>query len=388
MPATFDLASTNPNYKFPQVWKSNLAIDYKLPFGIVASVEGLFNKNINAVLYKNLNLKPASTTATFAGPDQRPRYSGNATANRVVSNVANMIEMTTTDQGYNYMATVKLEKTLNKSWGGMVAYTYSRTEDLMSAGSIAAGSFTGVSQVNGPNNLPLSFSDFDLPHRVIGYASYRFGYGSNNPFGGDFVASIGFESSQRSRFSYRLAGDLNQDGIANNDLLYVPKNASEFTFVNSTINGVTYTPAQQIEAFEAFIKQDEYLSSRRGQYTERNGGLLPWVTQFDLSLVWNNALTFGQKKNKNTLQLRFDMLNFGNFVNSAWGGGYRITGALPISFAGFAADGKTPTYRIASQTINNTDGTSSTFPVKDTFIRSNSLSDVWSAQFGIRYIFN
>jgi hypothetical protein len=48
-----------------------------------------------------------------------------------------------------------------------------------------------------------------------------------------------------------------------NDLLFIPNNGSDIRF--SAITGTTpFTEAQQQAAFEAYIKQDPYLSTRRG----------------------------------------------------------------------------------------------------------------------------
>jgi Carboxypeptidase regulatory-like domain len=401
---SYDLSYTDENYKFPQVWKTNIAVDYKLPLGIVASVEAMYNKNLNAIIYYNNNLGAASTTTGFSGPDNRPRFgaattqaaigsttlgAANAVNARLNANVLNLYTMATSNEGYNYLYTFKLEKAMTKEWGGMVAYTRQVTKDLMSAGSTAGGTFGGLFQSQGPNSAPLAFSDYDIPHRVVGYASYRLGYGKYNPFGGDIVFSLGFQAAQSSRFSYTIGGDMNGDGISGNDLLFVPSKASDLIFTSNRVaaTNTTFTPQQQADAFDAFIAQDPYLSSRRGQYTERNAGLLPWLGRCDLSIAKNFALKFGE--NKNTLQFRVDITNFGNLLSKNWGVGQRNTGRIPLAFAGLGgADGKTPVYRLATQTVSNTDGTSSTYLLTNTYVNNASLGDVYQIQLGLRYSFN
>lgn len=404
---SYDLAITDAKYQFPQVWKTNIAADYKLPFGIVASAEFMYNKNLNAVLYSNANLG-APIANGFSGPDTRPRFAGSAAgivnginvtlgptntsgANaRVVSNISNAIVMGTTDAGYNYLYSFKLEKTLNRTWGGMVGYTRQVTKDLMSAGSTASGSFNGVFQSQGPNALPLAFSDYDIPHRVVGYASYRVGAGNFKPLGGDLVISTGFTAAQSARYSYTIAGDMNGDGVSNNDLLFVPAKASDLIFASNRVatTNTTFTPEQQTAAFEAFIQQDPYLSSRRGQYTERNAGLLPWLGRMDLSA----ALTVATKlfgDDKGSIQFRIDVTNFGNLLNSNWGVGQRLTGGQALAFAGLGgADGKTPVYRLNTQIVTNPDGSNSTYLLRNTTVNNNSLSDVYQIQFGVRVSFN
>ncbi len=403
---SYDLATTNPTYKFPQVWKTNLAVDYKLPLGIVATGEFMYNKNINAVIYNNYNLGAPIATG-FSGPDTRARYAGSiagtvangatvtlgstasATPARVKSNVSNAVVMGTTNEGFNYLYTFKLEKAMTRSWGGMIAYTRQVTKDLMSAGSTASGSFNGAFQSQGGNALPLAFSDYDIPHRVVGYASYRLSLGKFNPLGNDLVFSLGFTAAQSSRYSYTIGGDMNGDGISNNDLLFVPNKGSDILFASNRIAAIntTFTPQQQADAFEAYIAQDKYLSSRRGQVTERNGGLLPWLGRCDFSIAENLGIKVGQSKN--VIQLRVDITNFGNFLSKNWGVGQSLRGGQPLAFAGLGgADGKTPVYRLNTQVVSNPDGTTSTFLLRNTYVNNNTLGDVYQIQFGLRYIFN
>ncbi|TAE53259.1 MAG: TonB-dependent receptor, partial [Bacteroidetes bacterium] len=103
LPSTYELALTDPNFRFPQVWRSNLAIEQKLPLGLIGTVEVLFNRDVNAVKYYNANL-PLTDTA-FAGPDDRPRYL-DATIN---NNISTAVVLTNTKQGYAYSVTLQLE---------------------------------------------------------------------------------------------------------------------------------------------------------------------------------------------------------------------------------------------------------------------------------------
>src|SRR5438132_7630780 len=76
-PATsVDLAVTDPNFKFPQTWRSNIAVDRKLPWGLVGTGEFIYNKDVNGMIYLTANL-PAAESA-FTGIDARPRWVANA----------------------------------------------------------------------------------------------------------------------------------------------------------------------------------------------------------------------------------------------------------------------------------------------------------------------
>lgn len=74
--ASYELALTDPDFKFPQLWRTNFAVDQRLPWGWTGTVEFLYNRDVNGVYYINANLAPANTA--FSGADNRPRWtSGN-----------------------------------------------------------------------------------------------------------------------------------------------------------------------------------------------------------------------------------------------------------------------------------------------------------------------
>ena len=183
------------------------------------------------------------------------------------------------------------------------------------------------------------------------------------------------------RFSYSVAGDMNGDRVNNNDLIYVPNSASELTFDPLVVGSVTYTAAEQAAAFDAFIEQSDYLKSRRGQYTERNGVLFPVLHRFDVSVTQEFYIKIGGKRN--TIQLRADILNAANLLNSEWGLGNNFVADRPLTSAGTTSDG-IPKYKLATQKL--ADGT--TVLLRDSFVKSKTQFDTWAAQFGIRYIFN
>src|SRR5438034_250307 len=64
---TFALALTDPNFKFPQLWRSNIGVDQRLPWGLTGTAEFLYSKDVNGIAYINANL-PA-VQAAFSGPD-------------------------------------------------------------------------------------------------------------------------------------------------------------------------------------------------------------------------------------------------------------------------------------------------------------------------------
>jgi hypothetical protein len=377
LPTTFDLAFTDQNYKFPQVWRTNIAVDQKLPwFGLVASAELFYNKSLNAVHYYNANLE--SPTGTLTGSDNRAKFANNDPGTRINDNVSMAAVLASKDGPYHKAMIVKIEKPYSKGLWGSIAYTLSEARDYMSAGSIASGSWQSARSVNGNNNLPLSLSDNNLPQRFVGVVGYRIEYGGK--YGGATTFTLGYVGAKSNPFSYFVAGDLNGDRVRDNELVYVPKAAAEVKFLPLTVGTRTYTDIEQQTAFDAFINQDPYLSERRGQYAERNGLVLPFLHRFDFSIAQDFFVKV--KEQKNTFQVRLDVLNAGNLVNDSWGVSQRATAPALLNFVSYNTAGE-PQYRLSTQ--RNVDG--STTLAKNTFQRNSSVFDVWTAQLGVRYIF-
>ncbi len=377
LPSTFDLALTDPDYKFPQVWKTNLAVDQKLPFfGLVASAEYLYNQTLNAVHYYEANLR--NPVGTLGGVDNRPRFGGSDATVRVNNNVSRAAVLTNRDGAFHESLTLKLEKLVQKGFWGSVAWTTANSKDFMSAGSIASGSWQSALSVNGNNDLGLSFADQFVKNRFVGLLGYRIEYGGN--YGGATTFTLGYVGQQGNPFSYIAAGDLNGDRVNNNDLIFVPQNGSDIRFAPLTVGTRVYTEAEQQAAFDKFIDQDPYLSTRRGQYAERNGGLLPYLHRFDLSVAQDIFVKIGGKRN--AFQIRADILNFGNLVDNQFGVSQRATAPQILNFVSRDAN-NVPSFRLATQRL--TDG--STILARDSYQYNSSVFDVWSAQLGIRYIF-
>jgi len=365
--ASYELALTDKDFKFPQIWRTNFAVDQALPwFGLIGTAEILYNRDVNGLYYINANLPAAQTN--FKGPDNRPRW----TNNRINSNIANATVLKNQDVGYNWSFAAVVEKPFSNGLFYKVGYVYGVARNTIDPGSIASGSWFGNQMSGDPNNPGVSFSATNPGDRLFAFLSYRFDYFKM----GSTTISFSWDIYTPSPASYIYSGDLNGDGGTGNDLIYIPRNKGEMNFEQFTSSGVTFTAAQQAEAWEAYIKQDAYLSEHRGEYAERNAVSLPMISRVDLSFVQEIYSDFLGKRN--TLQLRADILNFGNLINRNWGIGQSLVSSSPLIARGADTSGKA-LYRLR----NN--GTS---------LMSNSLQynagigDVYRVQFSVRYIFN
>ncbi len=368
--SSYNIAPIERKFRFPQVFRTNLAIDQKLFWGIVGSAEFLFTQSISNIFYYNANQKVATTT--FSGPDNRPRFAGSSSAVRINPNVTDATVLSSRPYGSNTTVTLKLEKSLQKGLSWMIAYNFGRTKDFSSSSTIAFSSFTSNRTVNG-NNLPdNSFSENDITNRFIGNITYRKEIAKTVAI----QVSLFGQSQNLGRFSYTYSGDMNLDGISSNDLMYIPKDNSqtEMNFEQYTLNGITYTVQQQKDAFEAYIQNNSYLKSHRGEVAKRNGELMPMLTKFDLSVMVEVFHKFG--KQRHTLQFRGDIFNIGNMLNNKWGVAHVINTSSPI--AARAPVNNVPVFRM--NLVNNS--------LKyETYRKGTAIQDVWQAQIGVRYLF-
>jgi hypothetical protein len=384
---SYNLAVTDENFKFPQVFRANLALDKRIFWDITATLEGIYSKDINAVYHQNVNLP--NTGAPLPGADKRYRftstqiYNGAGGATAANPNISDAILMTNTSKGYSYNLTGQLQRNINNLYT-MVAYTFAKSRSVNDGGSIAQSIWRDRPVSGDPNSTEMGFANFYQPHRVVAAAYYRLEYLKN------FATSIGFtyEASNGGNVSYIYGGDLNNDGLVN-DLIYVPRSASEIVLVPENAND-TRSAALIWSQLNAYINQDPYLYKKRGLYVERNGMQLPFYKRLDLNFTQDVMVKVG--KNTNTLRFTADIYNFGNLINKNWGI-FRTTarplnvqnnGVALLNFKGIVASG--PDAGKPSFSFPYLDAANQ-IPVVNTFQNSTSQSSRFQVQLGIRYIF-
>lgn len=382
------ICMVDKNFRFPQVWRSNLAVDVKLPWNMVFTAEALFTKDVIGV--KQLNVNLAEPTGTMAGADNRSVWDNGAT--KVVGTLNNAMLLTNTNKGYSAQLTAQLTKNFSNGFSGMVAYTYSNVKDITSnPGSQAASAWTSNVAVNSLNDEELGYSYYSVPHRVVASLSYQLKYARN--FATTF--SLFYQGANYGRISYTYNGDVNGDGFAS-DLMYIPNDPSEIRFVDMT-NGdgsiVYATAQQQSDAFFDYINGNKYLSSHKGQYAERYGDLQHWVNTFDFKILQDIYTNFGTD-NRYSLQLSLDILNVGNLLNSKWGCYYSSAAMyyqnyrlLNVASAGSTDTAPTFTLNAGSTGSLQAGEGIDAFKENMKWYRERSAANCWSMLLGIRLTF-
>lgn len=372
-PETYDLAYIDPGFRNPQVWRSNLGIDKELFAGIVGTFEGIYTAQVSDLLFYDSNLNPS--TRNLAGPDNRPLYGFSDEANRRNQNITNAVVLDNTSQGYSYSLTFQLTKNFDNGLHAMAAYNYAVAKNMVDGNTQHFLSYENIHSVRGGNFPELGFSLDDQRHRIISSVGYRKEYAKNMAS----TISLFYELRNQGVESYVYNTDVNGDQIVGNDLLFVPTESQlqEMQFEPLTVNGTTFTQTDQRALFNDFIMQDPHLSTRRGRYAVRNGVQFPVVGRLDLSFMQEFFVNIGDKRN--TIQVRADIFNFTNMINSNWGVGQIIANESPIGITNIDPVTNVPTYQL------NPSG--SELPNR-TFVRTANIGDVWQMQLGVRYIFN
>ncbi|NCP07062.1 MAG: TonB-dependent receptor [Flavobacteriales bacterium] len=351
-PEVFFYQAVDPDYKFPQVWRTNIGTDYKFENGLIVTGDVSYTKDINGAHVQNWGLLPPS--GTLQGVDNRPIYIASDLIN-------NAFVFTNSDKGRIWNASVKAQKTFENGFYTMLAYSYLDSKDVNSIEAEITGDAFTFNAANGNvNGDVLSYSKYGDTHRFIGVLSKKWNYGNDK---WSTTLSTFFEYAQGGRFNYTYGGDINGDGSNLNDLIYIP--------TSGDISQMQFASSGDAAALEAYIQQDDYLSGRRGQYAERYGAIAPWRGKWDVKFLQDYNIKVSENKT-NTIQFSIDVLNVGNLINSDWGVIQQPNNVQPI---GVTVDGSgTPTYSF------NTSQTK-------TFGFDTSLASRWQAQVGLRYIF-
>ena len=351
----------DPDYQFPQVWRTNLGIDQEYDNDLTLSLDVSYTKDINGPQVQNWGFKIPS--GTLSGVDNRAVYLEGDFVQVDVPFPANASAyvFSNSDLGRIWNYSLKLQKTFDSGLYTSLAYNHLNAKDVNSIEAEITGDAFDFNPVVGDANAEnLSYSKYGDMHRVIGVASQSWNYGTNNRWGSTITTF--FEYNRGGRYSYTYAGDINGDGRGGNDLLYVP--------TSSQVLQMNFANPADASAYNAFIEQDDYLKSRRGKYAERYGALSPWTSRWDVRFLQDYRIQTSSGKT-NVIQFSMDILNLGNLISSDWGLVQQPTSIQPI--------GVTVTDGVPSYTFDNN--------LVDSFVYDSSLQSRWQMQFGLRYIF-
>jgi Carboxypeptidase regulatory-like domain len=371
----------DPNFKLPSVWKFSLAFDRELPFwGVVGSAEYQHIDVRNGILYQNINLGaptgvlPDGRNQYWATPGEAPASrDARGNQNRAFSGSSTLL--TNTHKGSADSLTLSLKKPFSESWFGSVGVTLGHsTEVNPGTSSQASSNYSNSAWVN-PNEDVASTSNYNVGRRVTAALTWQ------HRFFGDYATAISafYDGHEGQPYSWVFSNDANGDSYSASDLVYIPTAGgdSKVTFAGGTDPAV-------IQQFWDFISKDGYLSKHQGEIAKRNGTRAAWVNQVDLSFRQEIPGIF--KGNKG--ELRLDVYNFLNLLNSDWGQqsyvGFPYTRNL-ADYAGVDAQGRY-IYDLPTDKNGNYQPEQKTIYDAGRNTKTNVVSR-WSAMLTVRYSF-
>jgi hypothetical protein len=370
---SFDLNAMPSDFKWPQVWTSDIGVDQQLPWGVLGTLEAIYTKDLQAVYVRNADLVAPKRTL----PDGRPYYGGAGNNELNADGGAGIYVIDNTDQGYSFNLTGQLRKTFMRSIDASLGYSFNKAKNSLKSTEIASVLWANQPVKGDPNKPELSYSEFGQRHRFVGSASYSKQWSERYKTQVGFFAELAegnrFAGAGGNRYSFIYSGDVNGDGQGGNDLIYIPANQSEILLDPLTVGSQTISAQDQWSRLNAFIEQDDYLSSHRGKIADRFGALNPWYSDVDMRILQD--ISFARGGTRHGFQVSLDILNVGNLLNSNWGvrDVASASATSPLTLVRFNAAGA-PVFNF-------------TGPDK-TYVSDPSLFSRWRAQLGIRYMIN
>ena len=362
------------DFKFPQTFRVSLGADHRLPWGMVATVDFLYSKNVNQLYIEDANLVPqgansegrfmygtigASGTGSFVATPTRLTPASGAEA------IGAAVLHSNTPLGRTYSGTVQLQKSFAGGVQFNAGYTYSNSKDAISLTSSQAFSNYQFAAVDGPlNDRNLRTSFFHVPHKLTLSGTV------NLPL--RTALSLIYIGRSGDPYSWIVNGDANADGVNGNDLPFIPSAPGEITLADPT----------QYAALDEFIESQDCLRENRGRIMERNSCQNPWQNYLNARLA-TTIPTIGSQG----LELSLDLFNLLNFIDRDWGLYKQVSefegGPRFLNAAGFDATNNRPIYRFTAPAVIET----TVFGENPSGAQSGVNRSRWTMQLGARYRF-
>jgi hypothetical protein len=367
----------DPEFRMPQIWKSMLGIDWEVPvsFPLTFTLEGMFNKTIYGVRLVDWNLKydmiaDAGDNVRFNGPDKRVNYrllvdeEGNSDYT-YGSHTAYVL--TNSKEGYGYTVNAAISTTPFKNFDIHAAFTHTESKEISGMpGSAASSAYDNLYSIDGPTFVGIQRSQYVIPDKVTASVGYMF----PSLFDGDGVRiNLFYTAYSAGAYSYVYSNDMNGDGLSK-DLMYIPND----------VNELKWASVEDMNAFKAFMDNDPYLSTHKGQYAEAYAGRSPWRHLLDARIAKTFKKTYG--RTTHCFELSVNAGNVLNMINSSWGL-YKYScfnsfeEVSPLSIDHF--DDNTPVF-----SMNKVNGEYPTEAFTETYKNTNQC---WSLMFGLKYSF-
>ena len=303
----------DPDFRFPQDWRTMFAFDQRLPGGVVLSASWLSNLALRQIFITNENLSPETGmgitpgfgTRTIWGVPVEEQEEKLFAGGRVSDLFGPVLRVGNRDGNYSYAATIELRKDFGSVLALRAGYSLTRSGDLQDLLSIDVTSNYATTPIDlHPNDPTPQRSRFDRPHKVVASARTRL----LPRFGGTGISMM-YVGQSGVPYSYVYEGDVNGDGFNGprasrlaNDLIYIP--AASYDLPTNFVSQILW---------ETLLEVEECLREQMNRILARNTCQTPWSHRLDLRVSQTiEARGF-------SAEMTLDMLNVLNLLNSSWG---------------------------------------------------------------------
>ena len=368
-PTGTDGVSSNPmlnivakDFRYPQVARATLAIEQEYR-GWKFALEGLFSKSINDLVITNLTAQNKGAKLYAVNSDLANASNTTTLYDSSLSKTNSSIYLlSNTSKGYGYSVSASVAKNFHFGLDLYASYTFSHSYSVMDGVSAQALNTWGKNYSSDSNNPSLSYSLFDVPHKVTASVSYSKRYGKL--FG--TTISLLYQGYSGMRYSLTYAGkvDANNDTRTGNTTIYIP--------TESELAAMQFQSEDDRTAFGDYIDANPALRRSRGQFLARNAMQTPFEHHLDLHIAQD---FYFQKNSTRKVQISLDVINLGSLISKNWGASYYTSNYCisPVEIVSVATDeggNRTPKYRFVGGSVSR-----------------NDLLSRWRMQVGVRVVF-
>ena len=351
---SFMLNAMNRKFRYPQNLKASLAVGFTTNDGWNLRAEALYTKTLHNDVFRNLAIEHTGKKLYLAEGNEVSALPLNRTTTNEYSAI---YYLDNTSKGYSYSLSGSVAKDFSWGLSLMASYIFGHSYAACDVPSTSSSSNWNRTYALDLNNQPLSFSAYDVPHKVSLAASYHKRYSRLFDVSAGLVYQM--TSGQRYSLCFGESVDFNGDGTFGSTLMYIPTEAE--------MAQMRFADATSRERWNLFIEEDRYLSRNRGRFAERNSMQAPAEHRIDLHLA--HGFYFGGQTARK-VEISLDVMNLGNLICRHWGAYYNISGV-----------------RLQPVTVSGVEDGEAVCRFTGAKLTADDLLSRWSMQLGARILF-
>jgi len=300
------------DFEYPETFRANLGFETYLGDDSRMSIDVLFSEGFRQYNLRNINLR--SEQFRIAGED-RPVFTPidvfspggqNDVNSRINTDFANVYTVYSDGRNRAFLANIELSRNFGEGTRLTGSYTFNRAYDNISESCCTSNGLyedpriagTSPNDLGGPGDTDKAWgiSRFSRDH------SFILSGATELPFGVELAGFWRLTSGRR--YTPVVDGDLNGDGIDDNDVPFI-YSAEALPLASAGTEG----ESEERAAYQTLLDENPCIADRVGDYALRNGCTGPWTNRLDLKLTRGFETFSGQRA-----ELQVDLFNVANGI--------------------------------------------------------------------------